>query len=36
MCKSCQKKLDADKPLNLILQNHIINNKPIIIIIIII
>jgi hypothetical protein len=32
MCKYCQKKLDVGKPLDLVLQNHIINNKPNIII----
>jgi len=28
MCKPCKKKIDFGKLLNLILQEHIVNNKP--------
>jgi hypothetical protein len=28
ICKSCQKKIDLEKPPNLILREHIINKKP--------
>jgi hypothetical protein len=28
MCESCKKKIDLEKLLDLILQKHIVNNKP--------
>jgi hypothetical protein len=28
MCESCRKKIDLEKLLDLILQKHIVNNKP--------